>query len=160
MKFKITVTEDIERLKENLEKRAENIEEVGEQKIEAEIEKEETVAKTPGIESYMVEGEEREGLKGRPVQERAYAKLETREDAVKALLATINGYNLVILDPGRDWDLRQLRKYNPDIIELKADDTVEELGIEKSLFPTEETEQVDVPMEEVDVDQVYREMLT
>lgn len=160
MKFKITATEDRERLKENLEKRAEEIQKKGEDKIEAEIEKEETVAKTPGIQKYEVDGEEREGLKGRPVQERAYAQLEDREDAVKALLATINGYNLIILESSRDWDLRQLRKYNPDIIELKADETVDELGVEKSLFQDEETEKVEVPMEEVDVDRVYREMLT
>ncbi len=160
MKFKITVTENRDRLEENLEKRADEIEEIGEEKIEAEIEKEETVAKTPGIQKYKVQGEEKEGLKGRPVQERAYAQLEDRKDAVKALLATINGYNLVILNPSRDWDLRQLRKYNPDIIELKADEKVDELGVEKSLFQDEETEKVDVPMEEVDVDRVYREMLT
>ncbi|MFT4869154.1 MAG: hypothetical protein ACI83Q_000778 [Colwellia polaris] len=159
MKIEITPTQQPEKLRDNLEKTADRIE-LGEDKIKVEVEKEETVAKTPGIEKYTVEGEEKQGLKGRPVQEKAYAELETREDAVKALLATINGYNLVILNSGRDWDLRQLRKYNPAIIELKNNEPKEELGIEKALFESENTEKVEVPMEEVEIPVVYREMMT
>lgn len=159
MKIKITPTQQPEKLRDNLEKTAESIE-LEDGKIEAEIEKEETVAKTPGVEKYAVKGEEKKGLKGRPVQEKAYAQLETKKDAVKALLATINGYNLVILNTGREWDLRQLRKYNPRIIELKNDEPKEELGINKALFESEKAEKVDIPMEEVDISAVYREMLT
>jgi hypothetical protein len=160
MNIQITPTEKPEQVKDNLEKRSEEIEVTETGKVIVEIEKEETVAKTPGIDTYKVEEEEKEGLKGRPVQEKAYAKLENKEDAVKALLATINGYNLIILNSGSDWDLRQLRKYNPDIIELKNDEPKEELGVEKALFEDEELEKVEVPMEEVNVPQVYQEMLT
>jgi len=159
MKIKIQPTENPEQLKENLEKRTEYIEQSN-GKLVVEVEKEETIAKTPGIDTYIVDGEEKEGLKGRPVEEKVYARLENREDAVKALLATINGHSLVVLNSSRDWDLRQLRKYNPDIIELKNDKPVDELGIKKALFEVEGIEKVDVPMEKVEVDQVYREMLT
>lgn len=160
MNIQITPTEKPGQVKDNLKKRAEEIEVTESGKVIVEIEKEETVAKTPGIDTYTVEEEEKEGLKGRPVQEKAYAELESKEDAVKALLATINGYNLIVLNSGRDWDLRQLRKYNPSIIELKNDEPKEELGVEKALFQDEELEKVGVPMEEVNVPQVYQEMLT
>lgn len=160
MKIDITPTQQPEKLRENLEKSVENVEIEEENTVKVETDKEELIAKTPGIEKYTVKGEEKEGLKGRPVQEKAYAKLETRKDAVKALLATINGYNLVILDPERDWDLRQLRKYNPRIIELKHSTPKEELGIEKALFQNQELEKIEVPLEQVDIPKVYREMLT
>lgn len=160
MKIEITPTQQPEKLRDNLEKTVEHIE-IHDNKIEAEVEREETVAKTPGVQKYSIDGEKaKQGLKGRPVQEKAYAKLETKKDAVKALLATINGYNLVILNTGRDWDLRQLRKYNPGIIELKNDEPKEELGIQKAIFQSEDMNKVEVPMEEVDVPTVYREMLT
>lgn len=160
MKVEIKPTEDIHRLKENLEKRVQEAE-IEDGKLIVETEEIETVEKTPGVEEYTVEGETHPGLKGRPVQEEAYAKIESREDAVRALLATVQGYNLIVLDTDREWDLRKLKNYNPDIKELKSDEPVEELSIERSVSDIEGTEKVDIEMpDEEESELIYREMLT
>lgn len=160
MRIEINPTEDIERLKENLEKRVEDAE-IQDDVLVVEAEDEEIIERTPGVEKYKVEGEEQPGLKGRPVQEKAYATLEDKEDAVRALLATTQGYNLVVFDTDREWDLRQLRKYNPGIIQLKSEKPEEELGIEKSLTGIGDTEEIEVEMPEEETQEtIYREMLT
>lgn len=160
MKVEIKPTEKKEQLKENLEKRVEDIR-VEEEKLVAETEDPGKIERTPGVESFETEGEKHPGLKGRPVQEEAYAKLENREDAVKALLATVQGYNLMILETDRNWDLKQLKKYNPDIKELKSDDLVEQLGIEKAITDIKGAEKVEIEMpDEEKKEIIYREMLT
>jgi hypothetical protein len=160
MKAKITPTENIEQLKENLEKRVETVEIQGE-KVVAELEEPEKLERVPGIEIFEV-GEERfKGLKGRPVDSQAYTRLENREDAVRALLATVEGYSLTVLETDREWDLRQLRKYNPDIKKLKSSKPKEELGINKSISDIEGTEKIQVEMpDEEETEIIYREMLT
>jgi hypothetical protein len=160
MKAKITPTENIEQLKENLEKRVETVEIQGE-KVVAELEEPEKLERVPGIESFEV-GEERfKGLKGRPVDSQAYTRLENREDAVRALLATVQGYSLTVLETDREWDLRQLRKYNPDIKKLKSSEPKEELGINKSISDIEGTDKIEVEMpDEEETEIIYREMLT
>lgn len=161
MKAEITPTENIEQLRENLEKRVEKAEINGD-RIEIETEDHEVLDRVPGIESYIVgAGEKRKGLKGKPVDELAYARLESREDAVRAFLATVQGWNLVILETDRKWDLKQLRKYNPDIKKLKAEEPVEELGIEKSISDIEGTEKIEIEMpDREEKELIYREMLT
>lgn len=160
MKVKIWATEKIDTLASNLEKRVEKLE-VNEDHIEAETDDTEFLERTPGVEKYSVSGEERDGIGGSPVNKQAYAKIESREDAVKALLATIQGYDLRILDTGREWDLRQLKKHNPDIKHLKFSEPQELLEIDTALFETEELEEVDVDMPgEEETLIIYREMLT
>lgn len=162
MKVEIKPTQDIQQLKENLEKGVEESE-LEDDKLVVEIEDIETVEKTPGIKEFEIEGEDetQPGLKGRPVQEEAYTKIESREDAVRALLATVQGYNLVVLNTDRQWDLKNLKKYNPDIKELKSDKPVEALDIEKTISDIEGLEKVEIEMPEEDEEElIYREMLT
>lgn len=160
MKVEITPTEKIKVLKENLERHVEDVKaEDGE--LTAETDNIERLRKTPGIESFRFDGKEEEGLKGSPVDEQAYAKIESERDAVKALIATINGYDLRILNSGRQWDLNRLKEYNPDIKHLKVNEPRNEFGIEKSISEVEATEvvEIDVPEKE-DMKTIYREMLT
>lgn len=160
MKVEVKPTEKIHRLKENLEKRVQSAE-IKDGKLVVETEKIDTIENAPGVEEFTVDGETHPGLKGRPVQEEAYARIESREDAVKALLATVQGYNLVVLQTERDWDLRNLKKYNPDIKQLKSDEPVEELGIEKTITDIEGLEKVEIEMPDEDEEElIYREMLT
>lgn len=160
MKVKITPTQDIEQLKDNLEKRAEKAEIDGETII-AEVDDPGKLERVPGIESFRVAGETRKGLKGRPVDELAYTRLESREDAVRALLATVHGFNLVVLETDREWDLRQLRRYNPDIKRLKSSEPREELGVEKAVSDIEGVEKIDIEMpDKEETETIYREMLT
>lgn len=160
MKVRVKPVQNISRLSENLEKRVQEIQKSG-NIIEAEVEDVETLSRVPGIESYIIEGVEKQGLGGQPVEEKAYARLKSKEDAVKALLATIEGYNLVIMETERDWDLRQLRKYNPEIIHLKHQEPKEELEIEKTISRLEGVKQIDINMPETEkIELIYREMLT
>lgn len=161
MKAKISPTEDIDRLQENLEKRVKEVEKES-NKLIAEIEGAELLERVPGIESFEVDGEEREGLGGKPVKEEAYARIETKQDVVKAFLATLEGYDLRVLNTERNWDLRNLRQYNPDIKHLKFDSSREFLEIEKTVSDVENAEKVDIEMPETEeeVEVIYREMLT
>jgi hypothetical protein len=113
------------------------------------------------VKEFEYDGETHPGLKGRPVQEEAYAKIESRTDAVKALLATVQGYSLVVLNTDRQWDLKNLKKYNPDIKELKEDEPVEALEIEKTVSDIEGPEKIEIEMPDEDEEEIiYREMLT
>lgn len=157
MKVKITPTEKIEVLRDNLEKRVDSAEIVDDQ-IKAEVDDPEVFERVPGIDTYTVEDEEHEGLKGRPVQEQAYARIESKEDLAKALLATINGYNLVVLETDMEWDLRLLKRFNPDIKEVKSGEPVEELDIEKSVN-VDGLEDIGVDLDDEEVDTVYSFMM-
>ena len=84
MKVKVIPTQDIDRLKQNLVKRTTEVEKKDD-KLSVELENPEKLAKIPGIEEYSYKGESFEGIKGEPVNEEVYAKLETREDAVRCL---------------------------------------------------------------------------
>ena len=163
MRIVITPSQNRDRLQENLEKQVEKVEEDGD-KIVVETNEPEKVEKTPGVESFEIDGEEHPGLKGRPVQEIAYAKIESKKDAVKALIATTEGYDLRILNTGRDWDLRKLKQYNPDIKHLKFNSPKEALGIQKSISETEDEKvekvEVEMPEDEEEIELIYREMLT
>ncbi len=159
MKVEVKASGDREKLAENLEERVESVRREGDL-ITVETENPELLSKVPGIESYSYEGKEHPGLKGHPVQEQAYARLETRKDAVTALLATVEGYDLRILDTSREWDLRQLKKYNPDIKHLKFSSPKDFLEIEKATFEAEGLAKIEVEVPEEKVETIYREMLT
>lgn len=158
MEIKVKPTEKKKLMKKQLEKRKGNAEIQGEQII-VEAENTEFLEKIPGIEEYTAQGQTEEGLKGRPLQDEAYIRIEDREDAVKAFLATMDGYRLVVLNSEREWDLRKLREYNPGIKQLSSDEPKEVLGIEKAVGDIEGLEQVDIEVSEDEVELVYREML-
>jgi hypothetical protein len=158
MEIKVKPTEKIQLLKQQLEKRKGNAEIQGEQII-VEAENTEFLEKIPGIEEYTAQGETTEGLKGRPLQEQAYIRIEDKKDAVKAFLATMDGYRLVVLNSEREWDLRKLREYNPGIKQLKTDEPKEVLGIEQAVGDVEGLEEVEIEVSDEEVELVYREML-
>lgn len=158
MKVEIKPTEKPEKMVENLEKRAETAE-IQEDRVVAEVDNPGLIERIPGVEKYWVDGEEIEGLKGRPVQEQVYARIESKEDLVKAFLATVDGYDLRILSSGDEWDLRMLKRYNPDIKELEFDEPKEVLGIEKALFPHEDLEEVEIDVDEEEIQMVYEYMM-
>ena len=158
MEIKVKPTENIQALKKDLEKRK-NSAKIQDGRIILEAEDTEFLEKVPGVESYTVDGETREGLKGRPLQEEAYIRIENKEDAAKALLATMDGYNLVVLNTEREWDLRKLREYNSDIKHLKTDEPKEILNIEKAVGDIEGLEKVEIELDEEEVEMVYHAML-
>lgn len=165
MELIVTPSQDKKRLAENLEKQVKDLE-VREEKIVVKTDKPSIIERTPGIEKFEREnGEEEPGLKGRPVQEEAYAKVESKEDAVKALIATTEGYDLRILNSSRDWDMRKLKKYNPDMKHLKFNSPKDALGIEKTISEVEDSEgiekvEIELPENEEKLELIYREMLT
>lgn len=158
MKVELKPTQDPEKLRENLETRVEKVEENGE-KLEVELPEDEleVLERVPGIEKIEAEHVSREGVKGRPVQEEAYARLDSKRDLARAVVATIDGYDLRILHTGKDWDLKILRRFNPDIKHLKTDEPSEVLGIEKTLdTEDEEREVIEMELSEKEVDTVCR----
>ncbi len=161
MEVKISPTENISRLRGNLEKRVEDIEKE-DGKLIAQVESPEFLERVPGVESFEANGEKKEGLGGKPVNEEAYIRIETKEDTVKAFLATVQGYDLRVLNTEREWDLRNLRQYNPDIKHLKLDSPRDVLEIGKTVSDVEGAEKVDIEMPEDDeeIEVIYREMLT
>jgi len=67
-------------------------------------------------------------------------------------VATIDGYDLRILHTGKDWDLRILRRFNPDVKHLKMDEPSEVLGIEKTLDEEDgEREVIEMELSEEEV---------
>jgi len=164
MELIVTPSQDKNRLAENLENRVDNIEFEGE-KLVVETDEPSIIERTPGVKKFERDGEEEPGLKGKPVQEEAYAKVESKKDAVKALIATTEGYDLRVLNSNRDWDMRNLKKYNPNMKHLKFDSPNQTLGIEKTISELEDSkdiEKVDIelPEDEEKIELIYREMLT
>ncbi|MFB6241725.1 MAG: hypothetical protein ABEJ36_02880 [Candidatus Nanosalina sp.] len=158
MKVEIKPTQDPEILKQNLEKRVQEVERKDE-KLIAEMDKGSVIIleRTPGIEEYEAGDEVREGLKGRPVQEQAYARLDSKRDLARAVVATIDGYDLRIFDTENRWDLKILRSFNPGVKELKMEEPSEALGIEKTLdSQDQEHDQVEMEISEEEVDTVLR----
>ena len=164
MELIITPSQDKKRLAENLENRVEKVEIEGE-KLVVETDEPDIIERTPGVEKFEQEGEEEPGLKGKPVQEEAYAKVESKKDAVKALIATTEGYDLRVLNSNRDWDMRNLKKYNPNMKHLKFNSPSKTLGIEKTISELEDSkdiEKIDIelPEDQEKLELIYREMLT
>lgn len=158
MKVKIWPTEKPKTLRDNLEKRVEDAEVFGDM-IKAEVEDPEVLERVPGIKEYEADDGKVEGLKGSPVDHQAYAKIQSREDIAEALVATIDGYDLRILTTGMDWDLRMLKRFNPDIKEISSSEPLEVLGIEKALFPEEGLEHIDIELTDEEVEIVYEFMM-
>lgn len=157
MKIKVKPTEKIKALKKDIENRKGSAE-IKDGEIIVEAEETEFLEKTPGIKEYTIDGETKEGLKGRPLDEQAYIKIEDKRDAVEAFLATMDGYNLVVLNSGRDWDIRKLKEYNSGIKHLKEDEPRDYLGVEKSIGEMEGLESVEMELTDEEVELVYREM--
>ncbi len=160
MEAKVKPTEKPEVLIENLQKRTKSVKKEGENLI-VELDDAEKLESVPGIENFTVDGEEVEGIGGSPVDEEAYIRIESREDAVKAFLATLDGYDLRVLETDREWDLRNLKKYNPDIKHLKFNKPKEVLGIEKTVTDLDSNlEKVEIDTNESDIEPIYRRFLT
>ena len=151
MEAKVKAETDEQQLKQNLEKRFKDAEKTDEG-LKVELDDPEKLEKVPGIREYTANGKTVEGLKGKPLEERAYARLETRRQVAEAFLATLNGYRLVVLGEPREWDLKMLKKYNPSI--KQASKPLEALGIEKSVN-VEGFEDVGPDLTEEDVDEAY-----
>ncbi len=162
MKVKIKPTQDPEQLRENLSTHLNQVQ-IVDGEIEAAVEDEESekkiglIDRTPGVESYTVDGETFEGLKGRPVQEKMYARLEDDEAVAEALLATIEGYDLIVLEGGLDWELKLLRRFNPDIKQLSTGRS-DVFDVEKSLLDEGPEEKVEYDLSEEEVEMLLRFM--
>lgn len=156
MKVEITPTEKPEKLLKNIRPRVKNAE-LKKTKIQAEIEDEEELEKIPGIKEYVIDGEVSEGLGGKPVDEKAYIKLNSMEDVAKGFLATASGYDLIVVECNREWDLRLLRKYNPSIKEVSEPNEVFEVS--KSVN-VEGFEDIGIEIEEEDVEMIYKQVVT
>lgn len=158
MEAKVKPTQDVEILRENLEARELETTVKGDDKLIVEASEDKLVNvidTTPGIENYFIDGQEFEGLNGRPVQEKMYARLRTDEDVAKAFLATVEGYDLVVLDGGLDWHLRLLKKYNPDIRQLSSgrDDLFD---VDKSLLDEGPEEEIEYELSEEEIEKIIR----
>jgi hypothetical protein len=129
MKAKIKPTEKPGKLLKYLKPRLQKVEKKQDNTIHAEIQAETYLTKVPGIETFKINGETKEGLGGKPIHKEAFTKIETKKDAVKAFLATVEGYRLYV-STERDWDLKILRKYNPGIIKIEPE-AAKELGIKE-----------------------------
>lgn len=157
MEAQITPTEKPEKLLTNIRPRVKNAELQQGGKIKAEIENPGQLEKVPGIKEYAVDGERFKGLGGSPIDQKAYAKIHSKEDVAKAFLATASGYNLVITGCSRDWDLKMLRKFNPSIKEVSEPDEV--FGIDQALN-LEDFEDIGIEIEEDEIDIVYRQVVS
>ncbi|MBC5793422.1 MAG: hypothetical protein H8Z69_05315 [Nanohaloarchaea archaeon] len=160
MKAEIKPTEKLDILEDNLQKRVKSVERQ-ENRLLVEVENKEKLERIPGIERFEVDNEEFEGIGGRPVDEEAYIRIESKGDAVRAFLATVDGYDLRVLETDREWDLRNLKKYNPDIKHLKFNKPKEVLGIEKTVTDLDSNlEKVEIDTDESDIEPIYRRFLT
>lgn len=128
MKAQVKPTEKPSKLVEYLKPRFSKVEKESEN-ITVEAEEPGKLGNIPGIQSYKVEGEKKDGLGGKPIHREAFYKIEDREDAARAFLATVEGTTLYI-DTEREWDLRVLKKYNSEIIQIEKE-AAEELEIEE-----------------------------
>ncbi|MFB6245134.1 MAG: hypothetical protein ABEJ03_02190 [Candidatus Nanohaloarchaea archaeon] len=151
----------LSQLEDNLRKRVESMQRA-DGSLVVEVEDLSLLERTPGVAEFETpEGDTIPGIGGSPVDEQVYARLESREDAVRCLLATVGGYDLVVLETTREWDLRRLKRFNPRMKHLKRQKPAEELGVERALFEAEGLEKVEVEMPEPDeVVGIYREKLT
>lgn len=156
MKAEITPTEKPEKLLKNIRPRVKNAE-MKKSKIIAEIEDEKELEKIPGIKEYSIDGKTKDGLGGSPIDEKAYIKLNSMEDVAKGFLATASGYDLIVVECNRDWDLRLLRKYNPSIKEVSEPDEV--FQVTKSVN-VEGFEDIGIEIDEEDVEMVYKQVVT
>ena len=156
MKVEITATEKPEKLLKNIRPRVKNAE-LKKTKITAEIEDEEELEKIPGIKEYVIDGKTSEGLGGSPIDEKAYIKLNSMEDVAKGFLATASGYDLVVIECNREWDLRLLRKYNPSIKEVSEPSEVFEVS--KSVN-VDGFEDIGIEIDEEDVEMVYKQVVS
>jgi hypothetical protein len=156
MKASITPTEKKEELLQNLKKRLEKAENDGEQ-IKVEVEEREELERIPGVDTYTVEGEEGEGLKGTPVHREAYIKIHSKEDLVEAFLATVSGYSLLVTECSREWELKLLKRFNPSIKEVSEPSEVFQVDEAVNL---EDYSQVEFDYSEEEKEMVYDKIVS
>ncbi|QGA80625.1 hypothetical protein [Candidatus Nanohalobium constans] len=155
MKAKVKPVEKKQALKEYLKPRTENIKETEDGKLEVEIQEPEKLSKISGVDSYTVDGEEYDGIGGTPIHGKAFAKIESRKDAARAFLATLDGYTLYIVGSNREWDVRSLKQYNSEIIELKSPEVAEKFDFDRKVNYGDE----DFPVSEEELLKIYMEFL-
>lgn len=156
MEALITPTEKPEKLLENLRPRVKHAE-LLKTKVRAEIGGPDQLEKVPGIKEFEIDGEHFKGLGGSPIDQKAYAEIKTKKDVAKAFLATASGFDLVITNCSRDWDLKLLRKFNPSIKEVSEPSEIFE--IDKALN-LEGFDNIDIEIEDDEVDLVYRQVVS
>lgn len=154
MEAKVKPVEKKQELKEYLKPRTENITEK-EEVLEVEIEDPGKLSDIPGIESYRVDGKEFEGIGGTPIHRNAFARIESRKDAARAFLATLDGYTLYIVGSDRDWDVRSLKQYNSEIVELKDEEATQLFDFDRKVNYGEE----EFPVSEGELLKIYQEFL-
>lgn len=129
---RVKASEDPKKLAENLGRRFDSSELEGPE-IEVELEDPEKLAEVPGVAEFRYGDERKDGLGGKPTSKLAAAKLESRRDAVNCFLAILKGFSLVVIDSDREWDLRQLRRYDPDLKRVSGENVEEFLEVENSV---------------------------
>ena len=155
MEAKIKPTEKIDALVKHLEPRVDSINKNA-GKIHVEASELGFLEKVPGIKEFELNGEYNKGLGGSPVEEKAYIKIHSKKDVVEAFLATASGYDLLVTECSRDWDLKLLRRYNPSIKEVSEPSEV--LQVDKSVN-IEGFEELDFDLGDKDIDAVYRKVV-
>ena len=155
MEATVKPTENKQDLINYLRPRTESIEEEG-GKLKVEIQDPGKLSDIPGIEEYSVEDEVFDGIGGTPIHGKALAKIENRKDAARAFLATLDGYTLYIVGSERGWDVRELKKYNSEIVELKDEETADAFEFDRKVNYGEE----DFPVSEEELLKIYQEFLT
>jgi hypothetical protein len=131
MKVKVKPSGDPELLVDNLSRRFDGAEREG-GTIMVETDNPQDLYMIPGVEWYEPEDDPRQtGVGGRCIGEEgpAFKRIESRRDAAESLAATLDGFSLVVRTERR-WDLKCLKRFNPDIKNLKSGDP-DALGLKR-----------------------------
>jgi len=155
MKAEIKPTEKIEKLEENLKPRVKSIEKKS-GKLHIQASELDFLERVPGIKEYSINGEQWKGMGGSPVDEKAYTRIHSKEDVVKAFLATASGYDLLVVECSREWDLKLLRRFNPSIKEVSEPSEV--FKVEKSVN-LDGYEKIEFDLKQEDIDPIYRKVV-
>ena len=131
MEVEVKPSENPELLVDNLSRRLDGAEKA-DQIIVVETDNPQDLSTVPGVEWYEPrDGQRQSGVGGSCIGEErpAFKRVENRRDAAEALAATLDGFSLVVRTERR-WDLKCLKRFNPDIKNLKSGDP-ESLGLQK-----------------------------
>lgn len=111
---------DQDLLADNLSRRFDGVKRT-DQCVVVETNRPEGLSTVPGVEWYEPEdGQRRVGVGGSCVgEDTAFKQIESRSDAAEALAATLDGFSLVVRTERR-WDLKCLKRFNPNIKNLKS----------------------------------------
>lgn len=120
MKVEVKPSGDPELLVDNLSRRLDDVERTN-QVIVVETNTPQNLSTVPGVKWYKPEnGQRQAGIGGNCISENlVFKRIKSRRDASEALAATLDGFNLVVRTE-RQWDLKCLKRFNPDIKNLKS----------------------------------------